>query len=172
MDLQLKISPSYLTWSDLFCVAEAWCCCSWPGVSPAAPGLVSWRRRPGKRPNTWLQLSPLHFYICRRCHYIRGQARCKYAKSDGGGGWTSQSDIRLLSRVWIVAGGVMVSSGWVSSLSQNFTDKTDIWRDICVVSPVQPGLSALSVPGTDRALPSHCGQPSSYRHSDLGHLDQ
>ena len=28
----------------------------------------------------------------------------------------------------------MVSSGWVSSLSQTFTDKTDIWRDICVVS--------------------------------------
>ena len=66
----------------------------------------------------------------------------------------------------------MVSSGWVSSLSQNFTDKTDIWRDICVVSPVQPALPALSVPGTDRALPPHCGQPSSYRHSDIGPLDQ
>ena len=43
----------------------------------------------------------------------------------------------------------MVSSGWVSSLSQNFTDKTDIWRDICVVSiqysPGQSNSSNLSV---------------------------
>ena len=45
--------------------------------------------------------------------------------------------------MWIVAGGVMVTIGWLAGLSQNFTDKTDVWRDICVVRPLS-SLSFLS----------------------------
>ena len=71
----------------------------------------------------------------------------------------------------------MVSSGWVSSLSQNFTDKTDIWRDICVVSTTHSSITlalsiSLGILGTDGVLPPDCGHPPSYGHSDTGPIDQ
>ena len=43
---------------------------------------------------------------------------------------------RFLSQLWIVTGLFWMVSGWFTIFVQNFTDKSDVWIRICLVSQI------------------------------------
>ena len=72
---------------------------------------------------------------------------------------------RLLSRVWIVMGAVMVASSWVSSLTENYTDsdKSEVWFNICMVRKIWTQILSpfkIFIAGTNSSLHNNISNPS------------
>eukprot|EP00092_Neocalanus_flemingeri_P062170 GFUD01074946.1.p1 GENE.GFUD01074946.1~~GFUD01074946.1.p1 ORF type:complete len:140 (-),score=13.85 GFUD01074946.1:122-541(-) len=64
-------------------------------------------------------------------------------------------DSRFLSQLWIIVGLVWLASGWFTFLSQNFTDKSEVWMNICLTQTLAFAFTAaLPVLITDLTLHS------------------